>query len=100
MVTVRSGRRVRTSFLIVTPVVSWRWRATARAANTTVRPDSCRTSLLGRGQRDLVAAVQGVLGHASIAITKDVYGHLVEGDQREAAATMSDLLQLPRGDAE
>jgi integrase len=41
-----------------------------------------------------------VLGHASIAITKDVYGHLVEGDQREAAATMSDLLQLPRGDAE
>ena len=37
MVTVRSGRRVRTSFLIVTAVASWRWRATARAANTTVK---------------------------------------------------------------
>src|SRR5665647_1466825 len=35
MVTVRRGRRVRTSFLIVTSVASWRWRATARAANTT-----------------------------------------------------------------
>jgi hypothetical protein len=34
MVTVRSGRRVRASFLIVTSVASWRWRTTARAANT------------------------------------------------------------------
>ena len=32
----RSGRRVRTSFLIVTPVASCRWRAMARAANTTI----------------------------------------------------------------
>jgi integrase len=26
--------------------------------------------------------VSAVLGHASIAITKDVYGHLLEGDKR------------------
>jgi site-specific recombinase XerD len=30
-----------------------------------------------------------VLGHASIAITKDVYGHLLEGDKRAAAESMS-----------
>jgi integrase len=36
--------------------------------------------------------VSEVLGHASIAITKDVYGHLVEGDKRTAAESMSRLL--------
>lgn len=30
-----------------------------------------------------------VLGHASIAMTKDVYGHLVEGDKRAAAESIS-----------
>ncbi|MBE3008396.1 hypothetical protein IL992_04245 [Microbispora sp. NEAU-D428] len=30
--------------------------------------------------------VSHVLGHASIAITKDVYGHLMEGDKRAATA--------------
>lgn len=29
--------------------------------------------------------VSELLGHASIAITKDVYGHLLEGDKRAAA---------------
>ena len=33
--------------------------------------------------------VSEVLGHASIAITKDVYGHLLEGDKRAAAESMS-----------
>ena len=33
--------------------------------------------------------VSGILGHASIVITKDVYGHLVEGDKRSAAELMS-----------
>ena len=33
-----------------------------------------------------------VLGHASITITKDVYGHLVEGDRRSAAESMSQAL--------
>ena len=33
--------------------------------------------------------VSEVLGHASIAITKDVYGYLVEGDKQVAAEAMS-----------
>ncbi len=33
--------------------------------------------------------VSEVLGHASIAITKDVYGHLLEGDKRAAAESIS-----------
>ncbi|WP_315093226.1 tyrosine-type recombinase/integrase [uncultured Cellulomonas sp.] len=37
--------------------------------------------------------VSEVLGHASIAITKDVYGHLAEGEKRGAAETMSNLLR-------
>ena len=36
--------------------------------------------------------VSEVLGHASIAITKDVYGHLLEGDKRAAAESMSQAL--------
>ena len=36
--------------------------------------------------------VSEVLGHASIAITKDVYGHLLEGDKRVAAESMSKAL--------
>ena len=36
--------------------------------------------------------VSEVLGHASIAITKDVYGHLLEGDGRAVAESMSRAL--------
>ena len=36
--------------------------------------------------------VSEVPGHASIAITKDVYGHLAEGDKRAAAESMSGVL--------
>jgi site-specific recombinase XerD len=36
--------------------------------------------------------VSEVLGHASIAITKDVYGHLLESDKRAAAESMSQML--------
>jgi integrase len=36
--------------------------------------------------------VSEVLGHTSIAITKDVYGHLMEGDRRSAAEAMSRAL--------
>ena len=36
--------------------------------------------------------VSEVLGHAIIAITKDVYGHLLEGDGRAAAESMSRAL--------
>ncbi|MHB8246416.1 MAG: tyrosine-type recombinase/integrase [Acidimicrobiales bacterium] len=33
--------------------------------------------------------VSEVLGHSSIYITKDVYGHLVEGSKRDAAEKMA-----------
>lgn len=36
--------------------------------------------------------VSEVLGHASIAITKDVYGHLLEGDKRAAAESTTRAL--------
>jgi integrase len=36
--------------------------------------------------------ISEVLGHASIAITKDVYGHLLEGDKRAAAESMTRAL--------
>ena len=36
--------------------------------------------------------VSEVLGHASIAVTKDVYGHLLEDDKRAAAESMSRAL--------
>ena len=36
--------------------------------------------------------VSEVLGHSSIYLTKDVYGHLVEGAKRDAAERMSGVL--------
>jgi len=39
--------------------------------------------------------VSEILGHASITITKDVYGHLVEGDRRAVVASMSQALFGP-----
>ena len=36
--------------------------------------------------------VSEVLGHASIVITKDVYGHLVEGEKRIAAEAITAAL--------
>jgi integrase len=36
--------------------------------------------------------VSEILGHSSIAITKDIYGHLVEGEKRTAATAMSEAL--------
>ncbi|MBG0827629.1 site-specific integrase [Planomonospora sp. ID67723] len=36
--------------------------------------------------------VSEILGHASIAITKDVYGHLMEGDKRAATTAISGAL--------
>lgn len=39
--------------------------------------------------------VSEILGHSSIAITKDVYGHLVEGHKRSAAQSMTSVI-MPR----
>ena len=36
--------------------------------------------------------LSGVVGHSSVAITKDVHGHLVEGQKRSAAALVSGVL--------
>jgi hypothetical protein len=41
--------------------------------------------------------VSQVLRHSSVAITKDVYGHLVEGPKRAAAARMSEALLTSDG---
>ena len=46
--------------------------------------------MLAQGVR--LEVVSEILGHASIAITKDVYGHLVEGQKRAAAQLMSSAL--------
>lgn len=40
--------------------------------------------------------VSEVLGHTSIRVTKDVYGHLLEGDKRSAAAAVSSALFLAK----
>jgi len=42
-----------------------------------------------RAQGTPLHVVAEVLGHARIAVTKDVYGHLLEGDKRAAAESMS-----------
>lgn len=36
--------------------------------------------------------VSEILGHASIVITRDVYGYLIDGDRRSAAVLMSQAL--------
>ncbi|NNL12214.1 MAG: site-specific integrase [Acidimicrobiia bacterium] len=36
--------------------------------------------------------VSEVLGHASVAITKDVYGHLIGGEKQEATEAITDVL--------
>jgi integrase len=41
--------------------------------------------------------VSEVLGHSSIYITKDVYGHLAEGAKRDAAKRMAAVLTLGNG---
>jgi integrase len=41
--------------------------------------------------------VSEVLGHSSVAITKDVYGHLVEGQKRAAASRVCEALLTPIG---
>jgi integrase len=46
--------------------------------------------MLAQGTR--LDVVSEVLGHASIVIAKDVYGHLLEGDKRAAAESMSRAL--------
>lgn len=39
--------------------------------------------------------VSEVLGHASVAITKDIYGHLIGGEKQEATEAITDVLFEP-----
>lgn len=52
---------------------------------------SCASFLLAQGVPPKV--VQEILGHSSITITLDVYGHLLPGARRDAADKMDDLLK-------
>jgi integrase len=36
--------------------------------------------------------VSEVLGHASVAITKDIYGHLIGGEKQEATEAITEAL--------
>jgi hypothetical protein len=45
---------------------------------------------LYRGPAHPACVQPSVLGHSSVTITKDVYGHLVEGQERAAAELMSE----------
>jgi integrase len=47
-------------------------------------------TMLAQGTR--LEVVSEALRHASIAMTKDVYGHLTEGDKRAAAESMGRAL--------
>ena len=46
--------------------------------------------MLAQGVR--LEVVSEILGHASIVITKDLHGHLVEGDNRSTAASVASAL--------
>lgn len=52
-------------------------------------------ALLMLAQGTPLHVVSEILGHASITITKDVHGHLVERDRRAVAASMSQALFGP-----
>jgi len=49
------------------------------------------TILLARGVN--VKVVSEMLGHSSISVTLTLYGHVLPHMQRDAAATMDDLLR-------
>jgi len=51
---------------------------------------SCASIMLAQGTP--LHVVSEVLGHASIAITKDVYGHLVDGEKTKAIQTITGAL--------
>jgi integrase len=42
-----------------------------------------------------IQVVSQVLGHSSIRMTADVYGHILDPDQKEAAEAMGSLIRLP-----
>ena len=55
------------------------------------RPDRLRRRAV-HGMTSPLRVVSEVLGHASIAITKDVYGHLLGGEKQAATEAITDVL--------
>ena len=55
---------------------------------------SCASLLFGLGYSAKV--VQDVLGHGSIGVTADTYGHLAQGIHAEALESLGELLTAPR----
>jgi integrase len=51
---------------------------------------SCATFLIAQGEHPRV--IMGVLGHAQISTTMDIYGHMMPETQRSAAAKIDELL--------
>jgi integrase len=62
------------------------------ASGTDIRTSFGTRASLMLAQGTPLHVVSEILSHASIAITKDVYGHLLEGDKRAAATSMSQAL--------
>lgn len=56
-------------------------------------PSSCRAATLLLSQGVPLKVVQEALGHATIAVTADVYGHLLPELQKDAARRMDDALR-------
>jgi integrase len=74
-------------------------RLLERAGAPIVRPHdarhTCATLLLGEGVHPKL--VSEMLGHATVAITLDLYSHATVTMHREAARTMDALLRAPEG---
>src|SRR5665647_3975235 len=103
IVTVRRGRRVWTSFLRLTPVTACSARATARAANTTVRwASSASRSWWNTGRARELQAVTGVSLRKLVqtlrplrTVTIDIDGHTITAKPQLSADAEQILATLP-----
>lgn len=80
---------------LAVPTLYTRWHALLKRAGVPlVRPHDARhtvaTLLLGEGENPKI--VQELLGHATVAITMDVYSHVTPGMHRQAAQKLDALL--------
>jgi integrase len=71
-------------------------RITKQAGLENVRFHDCRHTfaslMLSRGANPKV--IQEALGHSSVALTLDVYSHIIEGMQSEAMALLDDVMPV------
>lgn len=81
---------------LLAPFLAWRRRRASATGTRTELRHSGASLMLAQGTP--LHVVSEVLGHASIAITKDIYGHLLEGGRRAATEAISSALlekQIP-----